>query len=289
MSDHRQKNIAVLQMLACAALWSIAGIFIKLIPFNSFVIAGLRSLIAGLVVLTYMRLKGLKLVVTRRTVVPGVIMAGLFFSFVGANKLTTAANAIALQYTAPLFLMLFSAAFLHERLRGADVLAALVTFGGVVLFFLDQLGPGKVAGNLVAILSGVFFALMYLFLGSMRDANERMSYVLLGQFFTFLFSLPFVFLYPPELTLRAVSCLLVLGVLQLGIPYVLVARSAEHCPPIAQSLLSALEPLLNPVWVLLFDGERPGPMALIGGLVVIAAVTLWTVYGHLHPSKAEVV
>ena len=287
MSTPRQKHIAVLQMLACAALWSIAGIFIKLIPWNSFVIASLRSLIAGLVVLCYMRMKGMRLVITRHTVVPGVFMAGLFFCFVGANKLTTAANAIALQYTAPLFLMLFSAVLLHERLRTADVAASFVTFAGVVLFFLDQLGPGKIAGNLVAILSGVFFALMYLSLGRMRDADERMSYVFLGQAFTFLFGLPFLFLYPPELSVQSVGCLLVLGVLQLGIPYVLVAVSAEHCPPIAQSLLSALEPLLNPVWVLLFDGEKPGPMALIGGAVVIAAVTLWTVYGHLHPAKAE--
>ena len=289
MSTPRQKHIAVLQMLACAALWSIAGIFIKLIPWNSFVIAGLRSLVAGLVVFAYMRLKGMHMVVTRRTVIPAVFMAGLFFCFVGANKLTTAANAIALQYTAPLFLMLFSAVVLHERLRKADVIASVVTFAGVVLFFLDQLGPGRVAGNLVAILSGVFFALMYLSLGQMHDAQERMSYVCLGQAFTFLFALPFLFLYPPVLSGQAVGCLLVLGVLQLGIPYVLVAVSAEHCPPIAQSLLSALEPLLNPVWVLLFNGEKPGPMALVGGAVVIAAVTLWTVYGHLHPANAEVV
>ena len=289
MSTPRQKHIAVLQMLACAALWSIAGIFIKLIPWNSFAIASLRSLVAGLVVLAYMRIKGMRLVITRRTVLSALFMAALFLSFVTANKLTTAANAIALQYTAPLFLMLFSALLLHERLRAADVATVVITFGGVVLFFLDQLGPGKVAGNCVAILSGVFFGLMYLFLGQMRDPDARMSYVFLGQMFTFVCGAPALFLDPPVFTGHAVVCLLVLGVFQLGIPYVLVAVSAEHCPPIAQSLLSALEPLLNPVWVLLFAGEKPGPMALMGGAVVIAAVTLWTVYGHLHPDRAEVV
>ena len=287
-STKRQQHIAVLQMLACAALWSIAGVLFKLVPWNSFVIASLRSFLAGLVVLGYMRLRGLRVVVTRQTVVPGMLMAALFFSFVGANKLTTAANAIALQFTAPLFLMLFSAAFLHERLRGADVLAALVTFGGVVLFFLDQLGPGKTLGNLLGLLSGVFYALMYLNLGRMRVESVRMSYVLLGQAFTWLFGLPFLFLYPPTLTAVSVVSILVLGVLQLGVPYVLVAVSAQHCPPVAQALLSALEPVLNPVWVMLFAGETPGPMALIGGVIVISAVTLWTVYGHLHPAKAEV-
>ena len=287
-SSKRQQHIAVLQMLACAALWSIAGLLFKLVPWNSFVIASLRSLLAGLVVLGYMRLRGLRVVVTRQTVVPGVLMAALFFSFVASNKLTTAANAIALQFTAPLVLMLFSAAFLHERLRGADVLAAVITFGGVVLFFLDQPGPGKPLGNLIGLLSGVFYALMYLNLGRMRDESVRMSYVLLGQAFTCLLGLPFMFLYPPTLTGVSVVSIVVLGVLQLGVPYVLVAISAQHCPPMAQSLLSALEPVLNPVWVMLFAGETPGAMALIGGVIVIAAVTLWTMYGHLHPSNAEV-
>ena len=288
MNTQRQQHIAVVQMLLCAALWSIAGILIKLVPWNSFVIAGLRSGVCGLVVLAYMRLRGLRLVVSRRTVLPGLLMAALFFSFVGANKLTTAANAIALQYTAPLFLMGLSAVFLHERLKTADVIAALVTFGGVVLFFLDQLDGGKVVGNIVAICSGVFFALMYLFLGQLRDLETRMSYVFLGQMFTLALSLPFFFLYPPELTGTSVACILVLGVVQLGIPYVLVAVSAQHCPPAAQSLLSALEPILTPVWVLLFYGERPGRMALLGGAIVIAAVTLWTVLGHLRGARGEV-
>ena len=104
MSTQRQKNIAMLQMLLCAALWSIAGIFIKLIPWNSFVLAGLRSLIAGGVIFAYMRMARLRLVINRRTLFSGFLMAWLYFSFVGANKLTTAANAIALQYTACSFM-----------------------------------------------------------------------------------------------------------------------------------------------------------------------------------------
>ena len=284
-STQRQKNIAMLQMLLCAALWSIAGIFIKLIPWNSFVIAGLRSLIAGFVVLVYLRAASLRIVVNRRTVLSGLAMAGLYFCFVGANKLTTAANAIALQYTAPMFIMLISAVLFHERLRRADVLAVLITFGGILLFFFDQLGPGRVLGNLIAILSGVLFAVMYLTMGVMRDPSERMSYVLLGQWFTFLLSIPFLVLFPPTLTAQSVTCLAVLGVLQLGIPCVLCALAAQHCPPIAQSLFSALEPLLNPVWVMLFDGERPGPMALLGAVIVICAVTIWTVHGHRRKAK----
>ena len=287
MSTQRQKNIAMLQMLLCAALWSIAGIFIKLIPWNSFVLAGLRSLIAGGVIFAYMRMAHLRLVINRRTLFSGFLMAWLYFSFVGANKLTTAANAIALQYTAPLFIMLLSALLFHEKLRRPDVIAAVITFLGIVLFFFDQLGPGKVIGNCIALISGVLFAAMYLSLGVMADANERMSYVLLGQLFTFALSIPFLFLYPPVLSLKPVVCLFILGVFQLGTPVALCALAAEHCPPIAQSLLSALEPLLNPVWVMLFTGERPGPMALLGGLVVIITVTVWAVLGHRSRAAKE--
>ena len=100
-------------------------------------------------------------------------------------------------------------------------------------------------------------------------------------------SIPFLFLYPPVFTVQSVVCLVILGVFQLGIPCALCAVAAQHCPPIAQVLLSALEPLLNPVWVLLFAGERPGPMALLGGLVVIVTVTAWAVYGHLRHPAAE--
>lgn len=287
MSTQRQKNIAMLQMLLCAALWSIGGIFIKLIPWNPFVLAGLRSMLAGLVIFVYMRMAGLRVVVNRRTVLSGILMAGLYFSFVGANKLTTAANAIALQYTAPLFIMLLSVLLFHERPQRLDVIAAVITFLGIVLFFFDQLGPGKVLGNFLALLSGVLFAAMYLTLGVMRDPSERMSYMLLGQSFTFLFAIPFLFLYPPALTAPSVLYLVILGVLQLGIPVVLCALAAQHCPPIAQSLLSALEPILNPVWVLLFASERPGPMALLGGLVVIVTVTVWAVLGHRRAAVKE--
>ena len=183
--------------------------------------------------------------------------------------------------------MLLSALLFHEKLRRPDVIAAVITFLGIVLFFFDQLGPGKVIGNCIALISGVLFAAMYLSLGVMADANERMSYVLLGQLFTFVLSIPFLFLYPPVLSLKPVVCLLILGVFQLGTPVVLCALAAEHCPPIAQSLLSALEPLLNPVWVMLFTGERPGPMALLGGLVVIITVTVWAVLGHRSRAAKE--
>lgn len=279
------RNRAILEMLLCAALWSIAGIFIKLIPWNSIVIAGLRSLIAGLVMFVYMRARGIGFTADRRSLAGGAALCLTLTCFVAANKLTTAANSIVLQFTAPMFIVVFSALFLKKRFSRADVLAVVLTMAGISLFFFDQLTPGHLAGNCVAIFAGMAFACYYMSLEGASE-SQRMSAILIAHGLTFLVGLPFTFVYPPELSAVPVACILVLGVVQLGIPYVLLGRASGACPPLACSLLGAVEPLLNPVWVFIFDGEAPGLWALIGGVVVVATITVWCVYGDLRGKKA---
>lgn len=279
------RNRAILEMLLCAALWSIAGIFIKLIPWNSIVIAGLRSLIAGLVMFVYMRARGIGFTADRRSLAGGAALCLTLTCFVAANKLTTAANSIVLQFTAPMFIVVFSALFLKKRFSRADVLAVVLTMAGISLFFFDQLTPGHLVGNCVAIFAGMAFACYYMSLEGASE-SQRMSAILIAHGLTFLVGLPFTFVYPPELSAAPVACILVLGVVQLGIPYVLLGRASGACPPLACSLLGAVEPLLNPVWVFIFDGEAPGLWALIGGVVVVATITVWCVYGDLRGKKA---
>lgn len=279
------RNRAILEMLLCAALWSIAGIFIKLIPWNSIVIAGLRSLIAGLVMFVYMRARGIGFTADRRSLAGGAALCLTLTCFVAANKLTTAANSIVLQFTAPMFIVVFSALFLKKRFSRADVLAVVLTMAGISLFFFDQLTPGHLAGNCVAIFAGMAFACYYMSLEGASE-SQRMSAILIAHGLTFLVGLPFTFVYPPELSAAPVACILVLGVVQLGIPYVLLGRASGACPPLACSLLGAVEPLLNPVWVFIFDGEAPGLWALIGGVVVVATITIWCVHGDLREKKA---
>lgn len=279
------RNRAILEMLLCAALWSIAGIFIKLIPWNSIVIAGLRSLIAGLVMFVYMRARGIGFTADRRSLAGGAALCLTLTCFVAANKLTTAANSIVLQFTAPMFIVVFSALFLKKRFSRADVLAVVLTMAGISLFFFDQLTPGHLTGNCVAIFAGMAFACYYMSLEGASE-SQRMSAILIAHGLTFLVGLPFTFVYPPELSAAPVACILVLGVVQLGIPYVLLGRASGACPPLACSLLGAVEPLLNPVWVFIFDGEAPGLWALIGGVVVVATITVWCVYGDLRGKKA---
>lgn len=274
----KKETAAVLQMLLCAALWSIAGIFMKFIPWNGFALSGMRSLIAGLTIACYIRAKGMRVILTRRTLLSGVITGSVYICFTVANKLTTAASAIVLQFTDPVFIVLISALLYRRRPRRADVLVVLVTLFGIALFFFDQLTPGNLLGNCVAILSGLFMAGMYLCVGSVGE-EERFSTILLGQAFAFLVGVPALLTTHPAFTAAALGSVLILGVFQLGISYLLFAHASLYCPPLACALLAALEPLLNPVWVLLFNGERPGPFALVGGVIVITAVTLWVIFG----------
>lgn len=275
--DSRASGKAMLQMALCAAMWSIAGIFIKLIPWNPFVIAGFRSLIASFVLLAYIKKTGMKLRLNRRTVSIALVTGTTFLLFVSSNKLTTAANAIALQYTAPVFLLGISAVFLHQRFRFGDVLAVVLTLCGIALFFFDKLEPGQLFGNLVAVTAGLTMSLMFLLTGN-SDDETRMGGIYFAHLLTAAVGVPLAFFYETQITQAAVLSILALGIVQLGIPYVLYGLASRQCSPLTCSLISVVEPILNPVWVLIFDGEAPGIFALIGGAVVVLTVTLWCVW-----------
>jgi len=278
-----KENKAILEMLICAALWSIAGIFIKLIPWNGFAVSSMRSLVAGLTIAVYMLFSRKRFVLSRKTLLAGVLSASVYTCFVCANKLTTAANAIVLQFTSPVFIVVFSALIFGTKIKKADMLVVIFTLAGIALCFLDQLRGGYLLGNCVAVLAGMFMAGMFMAVGEL-EGEERFSGILLGQLITFLIGLPALIITKPVFTVPAVLSILVLGIFQLGVSYILYIKASKYCPPLACCLLGAVEPLLNPVWVMIFDGETPGMLALIGGIVVVASVTIWCIFGK---EKAE--
>lgn len=269
-----KENKAMLLMLTCATLWSIGGIFIKLLPWNPFAIASLRSLFAGLTVWLYIITKRYRIILNRRTIVSALFMSALYLCFVCANKLTTAANAIVLQFTSPIFIVIISALVFKERIKRRDLVAVIFTLAGISLFFFDKLEGGYLTGNLLAILAGALMACMYICIGKAKS-EERFSSILLAQVFVFLAGLPFIITTQPQLSGLPLLYIIILGVFQIGLPYILYAKSTEHCPPLACCLLGAAEPLLNPLWVFIFNGEKPGVFAFIGGIAVIITVTLW--------------
>lgn len=269
---------AMLLMCLCAFLWSIGGLFIKLLPWNAAVICGVRSAISALIILLYMAKMKYRLVLKPPLVwLSGLGLMGTMLLFVFANKLTTSANAIVLQSTSPLYIMLISAAFLKVRYTRRDYFMVAVVMVGIALFFLDQLTPGSLLGNLLALASGLTMALMYTSSSRLPDDQSSMSALVVGHSAAALAGLPFLLTTPVEITPLTVSAILILGVFQLGIPYILYAIAVRRCSPLSCSLIGMIEPLFNPVWVLLVLGERPGFFALIGGIIVLGTVTLWSV------------
>ena len=277
-TDIKRKNRAMLLMVITAVMWSIGGIFIKLISWSPFLIAGVRSGISGSIMAMYMAATRTKFKLNTYSLLAGV---GLGFSatlFTIANKLTTAANAIVLQYTAPVFILIISALFFRQKLQKQDVLVVCITMGGMVLFFLDQLSPGNLLGNVLGILAGVFLAQMFVMVGRGGDDDStRMSGILIAHAITLLIGLPLGIPMTDDVAGIEILYVIILGVFQLGIPYVLYGIASRDCPPLACSLIGMLEPLLNPVWVALFIGEMPGPYALLGAVVIIGTVSWWCV------------
>lgn len=268
---------AMLKMLLCACLWSIAGIIIKLVDMNPFAIAGLRSLFAAATVAIFMRLTSKRVIVNKKTIVGAVFLCATFIAFVSANKLTTAANAIVLQFTAPVFVMIIEGIILHKKPRLFDMATVFVTLGGISLFFIDSLGSGKIIGDTVAVFAGLFLAFFFFVVGE-SQGDEKISGILFGQILTAVIGLPFLFFTENTVNVQSVAWIAVLGVFQLGIPYILLAEASKYCPALACSLISVAEPLLNPVWVAIFYREIPGAMSLLGGVTVIAAVTFWCIF-----------
>ncbi len=285
MTTAAERNQSILYMALCAVLWSTAGIFIKVIPWNPLIIAGLRSLVGAAVFVLYIRATGFKFVFNRSAALGGFFLSGTFIFFVAANKLTTAANAITLQFTAPIFILVLSSLIFRQKFRRGDIITVGMTSFGISLFFLDKLSAGGLLGNILALIAGLFFACMYMTTGR-ADAESRMSGILFGHMLTAAIGIPMIFFFPIPLDFVPVMSIIALGIFQIGIPYVLYGLASRHCSPLACSLIGAIEPLLNPVWVYLFNGEKPGFFALIGGAVVVSTVVIWCIWSSRNDRAA---
>jgi drug/metabolite transporter (DMT)-like permease len=258
-----------LAILAAAVLWSTGGAAIKLCNLSAWQIAGGRSLVAG--VFLFLALRDARRRPDRITLAVALAYAGTVVLFVLANKLTTSANAIFLQDTAPGWVLLLSPWLLRELPTRGAVLSLPVYGVGLALFFLDELSPGQAAGNVVALASGVSFALCIV---GLRRVGERGPAALVwGNAIGFVATAP-LWISGPAPAPMDLALVAYLGIFQLGLAYLLFARGLLRTPAVEASLLALLEPVLNPIWAYLFAGETPGPWALAGGAIILAA-TAW--------------
>jgi len=253
-----------LLLLAAAILWSLGGVLIKSIDWTPLAIAGSRSLIAIVVIGLVMPGVGRKI---SWRILPGALAyAGTVVLFVIATKLTSAANAIFLQYTAPIYIAIISPWVLHERTKPLDWLLILVALCGVALFFVDQLSFEGFSGVIAALASGVSFAWLTVFMRRHRNESPE-SILLLGNILTLLFASPWMF--PFANLERNGIWILLLGVLQLAIPYLLYSQAIKHIRALDAAIISIIEPILNPIWVILVKGEHASRWSIIGGAIVL--------------------
>ena len=271
-------------VLLAVLLWSTGGVFIKLTTLDAFAVNAGRSFFAAITVAVFTYKKGLKL--DKFTLLTSFLYAGTLTCFVYANKNTTAANAIFLQYTAPIYILILAPFILKEKFRVDDLITVVICLMGMSLFFLEpQNAENKLAanvfwGNVAALVSGLFFGLYFILLRHPRSLQKNPALsVFYGNILIVLLMLPLIFSNPPaQINSNDILAILFLGIFQIGIAYVLFTNGiAGGVRSLDASIIGFIEPLLNPIWVFLIIGERPSIWAIVGGAVIIAAVIFHTI------------
>lgn len=302
MNDSNVENVGktkkaalnpVAALVLCALLWSFGGVIIKLIKWDALAIAGVRSLL-GMLTLTIAFRRPPKLFVrnesgvdwqaTVNLLLGAVLYAATMLLFVPATKLTTAANAILLQYTNPIYIIMFGPLLTGEKNDWIDFAAVAGILAGMVLLLWGDLGGGQTLGNILALLSGVTYGGTTIFLR--RAKNTRPSDSLnLSCLLSFLFALPFIVKAGLPQSGMSYPALICLGVFQIGLPAVLLSVGIEKVPALSSVIITMIEPMMNPVWVALFAGEVPGASSVFGGLVILACIVAHVVAKHLAAKK----
>lgn len=278
MTFIKDRKTAVIGMLLTALLWSTGGMLIKMVDGHPIAISGARSGIAAIVMFAYMRFKPHRL---NKTIILGAIFYTMtVVGFVASNKLTTAANAILLQYISPVWVAVFARIFLKDKLRRSDFVAIVVMLGGLTLFFIEDLSIGQKWGNIIAIGTSFSFAAFFIAVKALKR-EEMIWPVIYGNILTFFIGLPF---FSIELTTRSsLTGLVLLGAFQIGLAYIFYSKSMPHLSALDAILIPIIEPLLNPVWVFFMIGELPSGLSLVGGIIVVGSVVGRSYYRMKKP------
>ena len=268
-----QHSLGVLAVLIGATVWSTGGLCIKLLPYDAFTILFYRSVFAALTFLAVFRRRAL-------TLTPMVVLVGLEYTalatcFVVATKMTTAANAVLLQYTAPIYVFLLEPILFKFKLTRLNVITVVVCTLGMLLFFAEDLGGGSLKGNLIALLSGLMLAAMMLTQRYNKPENYDAG-LFWGNIFIALICLPW-YLQSATPTLEHWALFFILGVIQIGLGYMLFNYGLKRTLAIESVLLAMMEPILNPLWVFIGYGEKPGLWTIVGGAVILGMLAVQVV------------
>jgi drug/metabolite transporter, DME family len=275
-SSSPQKFSPLLFVVAAAVLWSTGGLFIKWTSVSGLELSFGRSLLAAITVAIFTRREGFGL--NRVTSLASMLYAALLLLFVLATKQTTAANAIFLQYTAPVYLLIFEPLFYKEKFRSRDLVVVIACVAGMSLFFVGKLRPQDVTGNLLALASGLCFACYFLLLRHSKSrAVNRASSVIYGNLLVVLIAAPAGLKALPQMSSHDILSVIYLGVVQIGLAYTLFTVAMAHgVRSLDAGIVGYIEPVLNPIWVYIILGEQPTRWALLGGAIIVTAVVCHT-------------
>nr|MBQ4318227.1 EamA family transporter [Clostridia bacterium] len=270
----KQERFGLVCVFMSAVLFSIGGLFMKNIPWSSFAINGGRNLISVTMIGIYLIVTKHRLRFNLPIFVGAISTAATSTLYAFANKLTTAANAIVLQFTAPVFIILLMWMIFGEKPKKLDIITCVTVFAGIACFFIDSLSAGGMLGNLLAVISGVSYAGVFMLNSSKR--GDPLSSVFFGHLTCALMGSPFIFL-ETDFSAAAVGSVVILGIFQLGMAYLLLTYGIKFVSPVAASLISGIEPILNPVWVAIFNGELISPLSMVGAVIVIVSIVAYNV------------
>ena len=277
-----QRKGLILIFLA-SVLFSLGGLLIKVIPWQALSINSWRCGISVCILLLFAKVTHHKLKLTPGVLAGAAAMCLTVTSYALANKLTTAANTILIQFTCPVFVILFLWLFFHERPKKLDIITCIVVFLGIACFFLDGLSAGNLLGNIVALISGIGYA--WVFLLNKIPGGDPLYSTILGHVMCFLIGLPSV-ARETEYSSQIILCAILMGVFQLGLAYACFTSGIRTAPPVSASLVSGIEPILNPVLVAIVLGETLTGLSILGGAIVFISVMVYNLINAKKESPA---
>ena len=273
MKNLTQYQKGILFVFIAGLLWSTGGLFIKLISLPAMQLAFFRCTIAAITFGIIFRKE--ILLYNKLTFINSVFYAAILITFVIATKTTTAANAIFLQSTAPIYVLIFEPIFNKTKYERINIITVAVCMIGMLLFFVGKLEPGHLEGNIIALFSGIAFAAFFLGMKK-NDAKFQHSSIFYGNVLVAIVSIPFLFSLE---TLKSSDLWMVtfLGVFQIAFAYAFFSAGLKRIYAVEASIISMIEPVLNPVWVFIGYGEVPSITAIIGGLIILGSIIIRSV------------
>ena len=277
--------VGTFYVILSAIFFSLGGFMIKIVPWSALSVSTSRSIFALLTLLVYMKLTNHRFVLNPAVIFGGFWSASMSITFVFATKMTSAANAIILQFTHPVFLILILWFFYHKKPDKRAVLTCGIALAGIICFFFDKITAGGMIGNILAILSGLSYAIMFQ-MKKMKGGDFESSLVIC-YIMSIIIGIPSVMkesLFTPSI----LGTVIILGVVQTGLATICLSRGLDAVSPVTAALTSGIEPILNPVLAAIVCGETIGPLSVVGGVLVISSVLAYSLSQIHQPQHAGV-